>query len=132
MLISLAITFLLLPWPRQSLAALPADPDLDIAFPLMPDAHRAARAANQHHIRNLNGRFLLGDSTLDIALRIGVNMFFHHAYVFHQQPLLVLVDAQHPAPLALIATRDYFHRIVSLNIQAHSFFSTSGPFSKAP
>src|ERR1700691_5023908 len=69
-----AIVFSLLLLRRQRLAALFADPNLGVAFKLVTHTHRPAGAADQHHIRDLDGRFLLRNAALDVALRVGVHV----------------------------------------------------------
>src|SRR5947209_8566182 len=97
------------------------------------DARWTAGRANDHHIGDGDRRFLLRDSALDVALRIGTDVLLHHHYVLDQQLGLIRKHAQNAALLALVAPGHHFHRIVALDINSYVHvlnlchpYSTSG------
>src|SRR5215469_4615230 len=88
-----------------------------------------ARSANQHHVTKVDGALLLGNSTLDVALRIGAHVLLHHHDVLHQNFALRRHHAQHAAFLALVAPADHSDLVVTTNVYDLVHFSqTSGLF----
>src|SRR5271157_1838218 len=75
-----------------------------------------AGAAHQHDVADGNRTFLLGDAALDVALRIGAHVLFHHHHVLHQHLALVGHNAQYAALFALVAPGNHPHLIVAANV----------------
>src|SRR5580700_10563351 len=98
---------------RDRLSALFADANFLIAFKLVADAGRSAVAADQQHIRDVDRRFLLGDATLDVALRIGADILLHHPDMRGQSAVLFSKHTQHAALFAFVAAGNYLHLIVA-------------------
>src|SRR5947207_806153 len=84
----------------------------------MPDARGPARGAHNHDVGDGDGRFLLGDSALDVPLAVGPHALLHHHHVLHQHLGLVRKNAQHAALLASVAAGNDFHRIVAPDINS--------------
>src|ERR1035437_8768642 len=90
-----------------------------VAVFLMTHPHRTrARGAHQHHVADGNRALLLGNAALDVLLRVGPHVLFHHHHVLHQHLRLVRHDAEHAAFLALVAPGNHPHLIVAANIYA--------------
>src|SRR5271157_2670712 len=88
-----------------------------VAVLFVGHAHRLlARGANQHHVADGDGAFLLGNAALDVLLRIGAHVLLHHHDVFHQYLALGGAHAQHATFLALVAPADHPHIVVAANI----------------
>src|ERR1700710_1424098 len=52
--------------------------DLLVAFHASANAGLVALAINQHDIRDVDGSFLLGNATLDVLLRVRLDVFLDH------------------------------------------------------
>src|SRR5579863_6110207 len=106
-------------WPRakslfiQRRIALLAHPHFAIAAHFMPDAHRPASGTDQLHVRDRDAALLLGDSALDVALRVGAHVLFHHHHVLDQNLAVVGKHAQHAPFLALVAPGNHLHGVVA-------------------
>src|SRR5438270_8598414 len=88
------------------------------AVQLVPNARRSAARAYHHYVRDGDGRFLLRDSALDVALRIRPHVFLYHHYVLHQDFAGTRENPQHAALLALVTSGDHFHRVIALDIHS--------------
>src|SRR5579871_4011078 len=87
---------------------------------VMRNAHRfIATRANNHHIRNRDWTFPLGDTAFDLTARIGARMPLHHADVLYEDTPEVALHSQHAAGLALIATGNHFDGIFFFEIDPH-------------
>src|SRR5438270_10579474 len=110
-----------------------ADPDMPAPMQLVPNARRSAARTYHHDVRDGDGRFLLRDSALDVALRIRPHVFLHHHYVLYQNFAGAGENPQHAALLAFVTSGDYFHRVIALDIDScmHCLPSTIGGLSLA-
>src|ERR1022692_4109821 len=77
-----------------------------------------AGGAHQTKVDDGNRALLFGDAALDVLLRVGPHVLFHHHHVLHQHLRLVRHDAEHAAFLALVAPGNHPHLIVAANIYA--------------
>ena len=89
------------------------------ALRLVSNARRSAAWAYDHDVRDGDGRFLLRDSALDVALRIRTHILFHHHHVLHQNFAGAGENPEHAALLALVTSGDYFHRVIALDVNSY-------------
>src|ERR1700730_2352505 len=94
---------------------------LAIATHFVPDAHRAARRTHQGHVRQSNRPLLLGNSTLDVALRIRPHVLLHRHHVLHQHLALVGKHAQHAPFFSRIPPGHHLHRVIPADIHSLVF-----------
>ena len=78
----------------------------------MSDADGAAGGTHQLHVGERDPALLLGNATLDVALRVRAHMFLHDHDVLNKDLAFVGEDAEHAAFLALVATGNHLHRVV--------------------
>src|SRR6185312_15852236 len=97
----------------QYAAALLAHALAGLAFGagLAADVGGSALGADNHEIRDLDGRFVLGDAALDLALGIGAGVALDHHHRLDQRAALGGIGAQHLALLALVAPGDDLYQI---------------------
>src|ERR1041385_3836635 len=105
-----------------------ADPYMPAAVQFVSNTRRPTAWAHHHDVRNGDGRFLLRDSALDVALRIRTHVLFHHHHVLHQNFAGAGENSKHAALLALVTSGDYFHRVIAFDINSymHCLPSTIG------
>src|ERR1700687_3175590 len=94
---------------------------LAISTHFMPDPHRTARRTHQGHVRQLNRPLLLGNSTLDVALRIRPHVLLHGHHVLHQHLALVGKHAQHAPFFSRIPPRHHLHGVIPSDIHSLVF-----------
>src|ERR1700694_6184423 len=102
----------------QRRSALLTNPHLTIATHFMPDPHRTARRTHQGHVRQPNRPLLLGNSTLDVALRIRPHVLLHPHTVLHQHLALVGKHAQHAPFFSRIPSRHHLHGVIPADIHS--------------
>src|SRR6185503_13282975 len=95
-----------------------ADPHMPAALRFVSNARRSAAGAYHHDVRDGDGRFLLRDSALDVALRIRTHVLLHHHHVFHQHFAGAGENPQHAALLAFVTSGDDLHRVIALDIDS--------------
>jgi hypothetical protein len=66
----------------------------------------------------MDGGLLLGDTALDIALGVGLDMLLHHHDALNEDAILVGDDTEDAALLTLVLTGDYFHFVIPLYLDA--------------
>jgi hypothetical protein len=114
--------------PRFNYSLSSVMPQLPVAAHLVPQPHRPAGVAQQLHVADRNRGLLLGDAALDLLLRIGAHVLLHDADVLDQHLAGRRHHAQNSSLLALVASGDHFHRVVTADINGcHRFLSN--PFS---
>src|ERR1700674_784260 len=105
----------------QRRPALLTDSYLAIASHFMPDPHRTARRTHQGHVRQPNRPLLLGNSTLDVALRIRPHVLLHRHHVLHQHLALVGKHAQHAPFFSRIPPGHHLHGVIPADIHSLVF-----------
>src|SRR5271168_9380 len=100
----------------QSRSALAAYADFLVAAHFVSDAHRPARSANQLDVRQRDAALLLRNAALNVALRIGAHVLFHHHDVLDQNLPVVGKHAQHTPFLTLVASGDHLYGVVAPDI----------------
>src|SRR5579862_2171721 len=88
-------------------------------FHVMRNAHRPASRTQNHHIRNRNRAFPLGNAALNLLARVGPRMPLDHRDMLDQHFAGAFIDAQHAPALAPVAPRDYPHLVVLFDLNAH-------------
>src|ERR1051325_6713838 len=98
------------------------------AMQFVSNARRPTAGAHYHDIRNGDGRFLLRDSAFDVPLRIRTHVLLHHHHVLHQNLAGAGENPEHAALFALVASGDYLHRVIALDVNScmHCLPSTIG------
>src|SRR5260370_41944991 len=102
----------------QCRPALLTNPFLAIDTHFMPDPHPTARRTHQGHVRQSNRPLLLGNSTLDVALRIRPHVLLHRHHVLHQPLALVGKHAQHAPFFSRIPPGHHLHGVISPDIHS--------------
>src|ERR1700675_5113498 len=105
----------------QCRPALLTNSHLEIAPHFMPDPHRTAGRTHQGHVRQPNRPLLLGNSTLDVALRIRTHVLLHCHHVLHQHLALVGKHAQHAPFFSRITPRHHLHGVIPADIHSLVF-----------
>src|ERR1700674_4900994 len=103
----------------QRRSALLTNSHLAIATHFMSDPHRTARRTHQRHVRQPNRPLLLGNSTLDVALRIRTHVLLHRHHMLHQHLALVGKYAQYASFFSRIPPGHHLHGVIPADI--HSF-----------
>src|ERR1019366_5489871 len=103
----------------QRRPALLTDSHLAFAAYFMPNSHWTARRTHQGHVRQRNRPLLLGNSTLDVALRIRPHVLLHRHHVLHQHLALVGQHPQHAPFFSRIPPGHHLHGVIPADI--HSF-----------
>src|SRR5712664_2921778 len=75
-----------------------------------------AAPADDHHVRNIDSRFLLHDSALDIFLRIRPRVPLDDSDVLHHHGVLLRVDGQHAPTLARVFAGEHFDVVALANL----------------
>src|ERR1700722_1342808 len=93
--------------------------DLRVALEPRTNASSVPLSVNQHHIRDMDRRLLLGDPTLDVTLRVRLDVLLNHADAFDEDTLLVCNDTENTVRLvALILAGDNNNHVVALDLDA--------------
>src|ERR1035438_864016 len=116
-----SLQFLLL--RRQRLPALLADSDLGLALGLVAHPHRTAVRADQHHVRDVDRRFLFGNAALGPLSLLAGNRLLDHPHMLHEHRALVGEDPQYAARLAAVRARQDLDCVVAMNIQTRHLLS---------
>src|SRR6266404_5981339 len=75
-----------------------------------------AAPADDHHVRNIDPRFLLHDSALDIFLRIRQRVPLDDSDVLHHDGVLLRVDGKYAPALARVFAGEHFYVIALANL----------------
>src|SRR5581483_3790037 len=102
----------------QRVSALFADTHFAVAVNFVADANRAARRSHELHVRERNAALLLGNSALNVTLRIRTHVLLHHHDVLDQHLALGRKHAEHASFLALVAAGDHLHGVVPLDVDS--------------
>src|ERR1700687_4180481 len=105
----------------QRRPALLTNSHLTISAHFVPDPHRTTSRTPQRHVRQPNRPLLLGNSTLDVALRIRTHVLLHRHHVLHQHLALVGKHAQHAPFFSRIPPGHHLHGVIPADIHSLVF-----------